>query len=138
MGRRLSRIEMTTLINWMFERYEIIEWSDDRKVQGKVCKPKGEHIKEEVIMMEAVAAGVFPEEATLATYKSIRQDTVGHMHKAPPRKPMMDRVDELEAKVAELEARVDAGHKKLEELSAQDRSDVRDLLGRPFGTPNGA
>ena len=113
----------------MKQRYEVLEWHDEEQKKPKLCKPYGEHVAEEIIKDEAVAAGVMPKEASIHTYKALRQKAVGHMFQAPPRKPMMERVEALEAKVAELEKRVEDGYRRLELMN----STPKEVIGKPHG-----
>ena len=130
------KIETVKLAGWLAENYRTISWKVDAPDEPDLCEIVGEPATDEDMWKRAISAGAMPEDLSLDVFKRHRQEFCGKLFQAPPRKPTLERVEALEAKVAELEKRVDEGYREIESLKAHLRIQPNGLghnIGEPIG-----
>ena len=129
MSRRITKIETVKLAGWLAENYRTISWKVDAPDEPDLCEIVGEPATDEDMWKRAIAAGAMPEDLSLDVFKRHRQEFMGKLFSAPPRKPTLERVEALEAKVAALEKRVEDGYRRLELMN----STPKEVIGKPHG-----
>ena len=136
MSRRITKIETVKLAGWLAENYRTISWKVDAPDEPDLCEIVGDPATDEDMWKRAISAGAMPEDLSLDVFKRHRQEFCGKLFQAPPRKPTLERVEALEARVAALEKRVEEGYREIEWLKAEAKIRVNgrvDDLGKPSG-----